>query len=370
MESLLIQLVYFGFFQSILILSVYLFSPRKRRNISGYLAFLILILFIGLSGKVLHGVGFWGGNFRLIALSEMSALLFGPTVFLFVRSILHNRSYADNDLVHYVPGYFYSLFIFVYFISPSDAVLAERSITGETMRAIYACHAIGLVVNITYWFISWRMYKDFNNRIKEEVSYELHTRFIVNFLLVIGFCLLVWTVLYVTSFFGYDMLERNARPYIWILLTLIILFITYYGMLSPQALRIVPEEVKQKYNQSKFSDDEMDDMKLRLDNLMRERKPYLNKKLLKSELAEMFGINDPELSRLLNERIGMNFFEYVNYYRIKEFVELAKTPRGKQLTLYGIAQEAGFNSKTTFYKSFKKLMGTSPSDYFNKNNDL
>ena len=59
----------------------------------------------------------------------------------------------------------------------------------------------------------------------------------------------------------------------------------------------------------------------------------------------------------------MNFFEYVNYYRIKEFVELAKTDKAKTLTFFGLAQEAGFNSKTTFNKSFKKLMGSSPKEY-------
>jgi AraC-like DNA-binding protein len=80
----------------------------------------------------------------------------------------------------------------------------------------------------------------------------------------------------------------------------------------------------------------------------------------------MLGISNPELARLLNERIGMNFFDFINYYRIKEFIALAKSDKAQNLTLFGVAQEAGFNSKTTFNKSFKNLMGTSPSTYFVK----
>ena len=80
----------------------------------------------------------------------------------------------------------------------------------------------------------------------------------------------------------------------------------------------------------------------------------------------MLGISNPELARLLNERIGMNFFNFVNYYRIKEFIELAKTDKAKGFTFFGLAQEAGFNSKTTFNKAFRSLMGTSPSAYFGK----
>ena len=77
----------------------------------------------------------------------------------------------------------------------------------------------------------------------------------------------------------------------------------------------------------------------------------------------MIDINAPELSRLLNERIGMSFFEFVNYYRIQEFIRLAKTPEIEQKTLFGLAQEAGFQSKSTFNKSFKQIMGHSPTEY-------
>jgi len=100
---------------------------------------------------------------------------------------------------------------------------------------------------------------------------------------------------------------------------------------------------------------------------MEEKQPYLNNKLLKAELAKMMGVSNPELARLLNERIGMNFFEYVNYFRIKEFIRLAKSEKGKNMTFFGLAQEAGFNSKTTFNKSFKKLMGLTPKEYLAKN---
>ncbi|MEM8968932.1 MAG: helix-turn-helix domain-containing protein, partial [Bacteroidota bacterium] len=92
----------------------------------------------------------------------------------------------------------------------------------------------------------------------------------------------------------------------------------------------------------------------------------LNSKLLKSELAAMMSINAPELSRLLNERIGMSFFEYVNYHRIHEFIRLAKSPLIEQKTLLGLAQEAGFQSKSTFNKSFKQIMGCPPSEYLKK----
>lgn len=369
MQTLLNQLVYFGFFQSLLLLFIYGVSPKNRKRINGYMAFFIGVVSFGLIGKVLYTAGVGNYNFRLISLSELSALLFGPTIFLFTRSIVQRKSFSNQDLTHYVPALVYIAFVAVYFVIPSNEVLVARDKTGELMRVIYACHAVGLVVNIFYWMKGWQLLKTFETDVQNELSYEPQTNFLKNFLIITGICLLVWTGLLLTSFFGFDMLERNVRPYLWILLTLIILFITYYGMIAPQVLQLLPvgkQEVK-KYTQSKLSASDLDRLKIQLDALMLEKKPYLNSKLLKAELAEMLGVNDPELARLLNENIGMNFFEYVNYYRIKEFVDLAKTEKAQQLTFFGLAQEAGFHSKTTFNKSFKRLMGTSPSAYFNKN---
>lgn len=369
MQTLLNQLVYFGFFQSLLLLFIYGFSPKNRKRINGYMAFFIGVISFGLIGKVLYTAGVGNYNFRLISLSELSALLFGPTIFLFTRSIVQRKPFSKQDLMHYLPAFVYIIFVAVYFVIPSDMVISNRAKTGELMRVIYACHAVGLVVNITYWFKAWQLLKGFEIDVQNELSYEPQTNFLSKFLIITGICLLVWAALLLISFGGLEMLERQARPYIWLLLTLIILFITYYGMIAPQVLQLLPVERQgvKKYTQSKLSASDLDRLKVELDNLMLEKKPYLNSKLLKGELAEMLGVNNPELARLLNENIGMNFFEYVNYYRIKEFVALAKTEKALQLTFFGLAQEAGFHSKTTFNKSFKKLMGTSPSAYFNKN---
>ncbi len=92
----------------------------------------------------------------------------------------------------------------------------------------------------------------------------------------------------------------------------------------------------------------------------------IQEKAQQSNMDNIQQINAPELSRLLNERIGMSFFEFVNYYRIHEFISLAKSLGIEQKTLLGLAQEAGFHSKSTFHKSFKQIMGCPPSEYLKK----
>ena len=364
MQPFLNQLVYFGFFQSLFLLFFYLSSPKNRKKINGYIAFLVLTLMIGLMGRVIYISEIFGRNFRFIAFSELSTLFFGATIYLFTRSSLLNKRFSYQELRHYIPGFFYIIFVLFIFILPSDEAIRARAKSGELFRTITIFIGVGLLFNISYWTMSCHLFLTFRKKLQDELSYKVKTRFFQNFLIAIGMCLLCWLTAYFVSIFGYELFERSARHSIWLGIAFIIFFIAYYGMKEPDLYKIAPIVNTKKYAQSKLSKADLDHLKTRLDQLMEEKKPYLNRKLLKADLAEMLGVNNPEIARLLNEKIGMNFFEYVNYYRIREFVELAKTDKAKNLTFFGIAQEAGFNSKTTFNKSFKKLMGVSPKEYF------
>lgn len=366
MQTFINQLVYFGFFQSLFLLGIYLFSPQKRKNINGYLAFLIFVLLIGLSGRVLYISEVFGKNFRLITFSEFAILLFGSTVFLFTKTSLTDKRFSIQDLVHYIPGVFYILFVVFYFMIPSNEVIIARVESGELYRVVNILVGVGLTFNICYWALALQQFFHFQKRLKNELSYTVKTHFFLNFLIAIGICLLSWVAVYLVSLFKLETIERDARQFIWLGIAFVILFIAYYGIVAPDLFRIKSLMLSQKYSQSKLNNTDLDSLKIQLENIMKAKKPYLNGKLLKAELAEMLGVSNPELARLLNERIGMNFFDFVNYYRIKEFIELAKTDKAQNLTFFGLAQEAGFNSKTTFNKSFKSLMGASPSAYFGK----
>nr|WP_298930308.1 helix-turn-helix domain-containing protein [uncultured Allomuricauda sp.] len=364
MQAIINQFVYFAYFQSLFLLFIYLFSPKNRKNINGYLAFLIVLLAVGLTGRIIYISEVFGQNFRFYSFSEFSILMFGSTIYLFTRSSLTGKKFKPADLLHYVPGIIYILVIVFYFMIPSDQVIGERFKSGELFRTITLLVGIGLAFNLTYWVLSCQLFFNTKKKLRNELSYSIKTKFFSNFLIAIGLCLLCWMVIYFISTQGYETIERNARRTIWLSIALIILFIAYYGMREPELFKVSEQVKAKKYQQSKLSITELDNLKIELEKLMIEKKPYLNRKLVKSELSEMLGISNPEIARLLNERIGMNFFEYVNYYRIKEFVELAKSQKVENLTFFGLAQEAGFNSKTTFNKSFKKLMGMPPKDYF------
>ena len=361
MIEILNQLIYFAFFQGLFLVIAFGVSHKKREQINVYLLILILVLMTGLIVKLGHFALGWERQIKGIA--EFSVLLFGPTLYLFVLSTLSEKQFQTTDLLHYIPAVVHSFIVTFYYILPPNEVILERIETGELYRVVHILVGVTLTINCTYFVMSVLKFKNLKEALQNEASYILNVNFVQNFLIAIGICLLTWVVVYFISFGNNGEIEIVSREFIWIAIALIVLFIAYYQMVAPSVFKFKKFPQEMKYAQSKFSSEDLNILKEELEQIMAQKKPYLNSRLLKSELAELMNINAPELSRLLNERIGMSFFEYVNYHRIHEFIRLAQSPMIQQKTLLGIAQEAGFQSKSTFNKSFKQIMGCPPSEY-------
>lgn len=129
---------------------------------------------------------------------------------------------------------------------------------------------------------------------------------------------------------------------------------------SGKQIRIAPTKAL-------ISDTEIDMVLEMIEKGMMEEKWFQNPSLSLRELAENVNINSNKLSWLLNERIGQNFNEYINSFRLENFKENALNPSNNHLTLLAIAYESGFNSKTVFNAFFKKIEGMTPKAWLRSN---
>lgn len=92
-------------------------------------------------------------------------------------------------------------------------------------------------------------------------------------------------------------------------------------------------------------------------------KIYANPELNLRTLSEALQIKEKELSRLINSCTETNFYHFINGFRVQEFKRLVKTDKAQQLSILGLAQEAGFSSRSTFYNTFKTMEGMTPKQY-------
>ena len=110
--------------------------------------------------------------------------------------------------------------------------------------------------------------------------------------------------------------------------------------------------------------------KERLIALMENEKPYLDTQLNLFKLAELHGSTVHELSSLINKGFNENFNQFINRYRVEESKKLLVSEQHQNLSMLGIAYEAGFNSKTVFNATFKKMVGKTPTEYRKTRSDL
>ena len=96
---------------------------------------------------------------------------------------------------------------------------------------------------------------------------------------------------------------------------------------------------------------------------IRKQELFTNPKLNLRTLALELGLKEKELSRLINECGKVNFYQFINEYRIEKFKQLVQSSKFQQFSILGLATEAGFSSKSTFYTAFKKLEGMTPKQY-------
>lgn len=103
-----------------------------------------------------------------------------------------------------------------------------------------------------------------------------------------------------------------------------------------------------------------------LQNLLEHDKCYQNTELDLKELSELLGIPKRRTSLLIQELYGKSFSECINDFRLEEVLYRFKNQKHKKLTIVALALEAGFPSKSTFYRHFKLKMGISPSEFLNQ----
>jgi len=99
---------------------------------------------------------------------------------------------------------------------------------------------------------------------------------------------------------------------------------------------------------------------------MERNKAFLQGDLTLNEFAAQLEASPREVSRAINQGLGLSFVDFVNQARIAEFKRLLQADKPGKYSLVGLAFEAGFNSKSTFQRVFRQQEGMSPSHYRNQ----
>lgn len=192
----------------------------------------------------------------------------------------------------------------------------------------------------------------------------------LNWLEYIILVLFIVSIVYVVYNLFYNSYSLNL--FINLIFLSVIYFVAYYSLKQREiypveekqreeliTIEAETEEIKKKL----ISDDELNRIKTELEKIMQAQKPYLDSELNLIKLSELLAVSTHHLSYVINTGFQKNFFQYINEFRIDHARKLLKEKQ--KLSILGIAYESGFNSKTSFNTTFKKLTNQTPSEFKN-----
>ena len=307
---------------------------------------------------------------RLIAFNELSRFAMAPALYL---SVLHytspDKTFKSKDYLHFIP-----LLLFFIYLGPT-AVGLKVSFNSVNLLPVEFGRIIGIMLSLSikvqlavYWLMAYRRLNQHQKDIQQVASNTgtVNLQWLQFLLLGLAFMMVLW---FNTIFFKLHLIESiSAVGYL-----VGVLFICYFLLAQKEIypyetkdlnqIAQVIEERKMPSAKPRFANEYLDQLKEKLLLLMDAEKPYLDNELGLPQLAAEMGISSHDLSYLLNEGFGKNFFQFINTYRVAEAKQLMLSQQHKHLNLLGIAYSAGFNSKTTFNTSFKKETGLSPSQF-------
>ncbi len=153
-------------------------------------------------------------------------------------------------------------------------------------------------------------------------------------------------------------------------LGLLITFTGFWGLRQTAIFSDLPilDDKKGKvqvaaYQKSGLSENKAKGLAQKLLEQMEKEQVFLEEHLTLPALAKKMGISASHLSQVINQQFGQNFFDFVNSYRIKEAQKRLQDPQYSHYSVLGIALDCGFSSKSSFNRSFKKIVGMTPTQY-------
>ena len=317
-------------------------------------------------------------------------LLGVPLMYGYVRLLVDaQRPFVGRDLLHLLPWAGMVLILFT-------QSLALTSETIEAARGGWPPHPVSLIapllylVPAAYMYASLSVIRQHQRGMEQIFSYhERHTLFWLKVLVsvyltlsVAGLCiaLLRWVP-------GVDLWPRSL--YSSSMIIAIYYLISFIAISQPPVPRVddameqtADEEkpppparveqqkaaapVKARYETSALNEEIMQAIWAELEQLMRDKQPYLNSQLRIAELAAQLDIPTHYLSQTINQVAGKSFFELINHYRVEKAKTLLASGASSASS---VAFEAGFNSQSVFYRQFKKDAGITPRQYQARSSD-
>ena len=330
-----------------------------------------LVLF---SLNIAYNVLFWAyedskftNSLNLMYLIPFS--LYGPLFYLYMLFLVKKDSmifFSKRTLVHFIPTILIFANFVYYFSLPVETKIlfeSQKDVFGGTIP-VHPSIVYGFIC-IMLLFYTFLAHKNLKNHFRGDAEMKLWLTLITS---VFGLFGISWIVYFIFARTGLLQIEHDY--FIGFFMIFMIGLTSYFGfnysdVFNGKPLQKVFPIIK--YKNSGLSRRVLNELKVKLVNLMEREGLYLDSELKLGDLADELKVSRHHASQIINECFGVSFYEYVNNLRIQEAEKLLMDNEAMDMNITDIAYKSGFNNRMSFYNTFRKHFGVTPSEFRSKN---
>lgn len=360
-----------------LFIVVLLLTKKQKALTDKILAVWLAIIGIHLLGYYYNQIGYWEIYPHLVGVTAPFPLLHGPMLFLYTLYSLRNDSKIRRiDYLHFAPvglAYLYMLPFFFFYSAAEKRMLDNGKIEDYSTFAIILLVVI-LISGLSYSLFAYRLTNKHQRKIGNYFSYSegINIKWLRYCILSIGLIFLSATIIYLVRDAYGAQFSFNAEYIIYLIIIGFVFYIGYFGIKHENIFtnNLQKENSKEesnpveKYKNSGVKKEMASELYDKLLKIMDDEKPHLDPKLSLGALAKQLNVSTNQLSQIINQQAKVNFYDFVNGYRVEEFIQNAH--KNKKFSLLALAFDSGFNSKSSFNTIFKRQKGQTPSQYLSK----
>ena len=298
----------------------------------------ITLLLVLANLQLLHYLYLESGEIQIFGVYyQVLLFLVAPTFYLFSRSLLNAENKNSYwQAIHFFPAIL-SIYLPYHFALPVSFIL-------------------GMFYLI---WLSYRIYtlRTQRHRFQLELVLLTSTLFVAIAVMILG---LSFSAISDQVFYGLYSIAIGCAL-VLINLTLLI---------TPQLASKVAVAAEENYSSTTLTNIKIDDMLIRLEQLMTVEMVYQQSDLSLKSLSVLMKLSKHQLSELVNSKLGKGLSLYIKERRVDAAKKMLVNEKSASVLSVGLS--VGFNSQSSFYSAFNDLTGMSPGQYREKivQNDL
>ncbi len=356
-----------------LIMAVFLWVNSKGHRANKVLGTMNFLWFLVVFIFAMQSKEFYLRYPHLLRIVSVIPLMLFPLLYIYISSYLSEKKWRILPLsLHFLPALAYLIAIAPFYFQSAEvkrSLLADNNLPAYLFTVGRIFDIVIILQGIFYTTLSMQLIQDFYNTLGRRLT-RLQ-RYLLNWL---KFFVISYVFLWAVGTVGAILEMMNfSVPFdlfniFYLGLTVLTFSIGVFALRRPDILQKQIQPVNPdayapfREAQEKSPEEDREELQ-QVINYLEKEKAYLKNDLSLADLAKATGIPKHHISALLNNELGKNFYEIVNEYRTQEAIRLMNEGKHLNFTLTYIAEMAGFNSKATFNRIFKKMTNKTPSEY-------